>query len=86
MLNVQTEVTSAIAASLQLKPGLTQTTRHIPNKKASELYLRAAYEMQNVTPASLTKAAAALQQCVKLDPNYAAAWFALGLAKFNECP
>ena len=75
---------SAIAASLQLKPGLTGATRHVPNEQAHELYLRAAYEMQNVTPASLAKAAAALQQCVKLDPDYAAAWFALGLAKFNE--
>jgi len=83
---VQSELAAAIARSLQVNSVLPSPARHVPNEGAHELYLRAVFEMQNVAPSSLLKAQAGLNQAVQIDPDYAAAWFRLGLAKFNLSP
>ena len=82
LLAVQSELAEAVTRALRVNAGMLPAS-HIPGKEAHELYLRAIFDLQNQVPGSYKKAEAALEQAVALDPEYAAAWFQLGLAKFN---
>jgi TolB-like protein/Tfp pilus assembly protein PilF len=82
-LAVQSELADAVSRTLQLDAGI-RPGLHVPVEEAHELYLQAVFDMQNQVPESLRKAEAALQESVRIDPEYAAAWFQLGLAKFNS--
>jgi TolB-like protein len=81
-LAVQSELAEAVSRTLQLDAGIRPSS-YVPVEEAHELYLRAVFDMQNQVPDSLRKADGALQEAVRIDPKYAAAWFQLGLAKFN---
>jgi hypothetical protein len=42
------------------------------------------YELEQMTPKSVASATATLQRAIDRDPEYAAAYYALGLAKWNQ--
>ena len=83
LLDVQSELAQAVTGTLQVKTGILPAA-HVPGKEAHELYLRAIFDLQNQVPDSYKNAEAALEQAVRIDPQYAAAWFQLGVAKFNR--
>jgi TolB-like protein len=83
LLAVQSELAEAVSRALQLNTGILPAS-HVAVEEAHELYLRGVFDMQNPVPDSLRKAEESLQQAVRIDPEYGAAWFQLGLAKFNS--
>ena len=80
---IEDEISQAIADSLQLKlvaGTISPTTGKTLNPEAHRLYLLGLTRIAERGPA-LREAVAALQQAVKLDPNYAQAWGALAEAE-----
>jgi len=83
---VQSELARAIAGNLKGAEGLPAAPRHIPSAAAHDFYLKGRYELQQMTPASLSRAEAAFQQAIDLDPAYAAAYAGLGTARYDRSP
>jgi len=81
-LAVQSELAEAVAGALRVNP-VTQASRHVPNAEAHELYLRAAFDLQNQVVDSYRRAEDALRQALSIDPQYANAWYQMGVLKFN---
>ncbi len=81
---VQTELAQAIADNLKAAAGAQGPARHIPPADAHEAYMKGRYELQQLTPDSLTRAESDFQHAIDLDPAYGAAYFALGSAKFDR--
>jgi tetratricopeptide (TPR) repeat protein len=80
---VQTDVASAVAQSL--KAGLaTPIAKHVPAPEAHEAVIKARYDAESMNTAALTQAESDLQHAIDLDPEYAAAYFAMGSAKYNQ--
>jgi TolB-like protein/tetratricopeptide (TPR) repeat protein len=84
LLTIQSDLAAAIARNLRLSVGATAAQRHVPKEEAHDLYLRAVFDTQTMTPDSIGRAEQELQRATRIDPEYAEAWFALGLAKFNK--
>ena len=80
---IQLELAEAVARALQVSSGRPNTLRHIPSEEVHELYMRAAFEMDKLTPESITRAEQDLRRTVQMDPEYASAWNSLGSAKYN---
>ncbi len=80
---IEDEISQAIASTLQLKFAagtISPVTGKTDNPEAHRLYLLGLTKIAARGPA-LREAVSALQQAVKLDPNYAQAWGALAEAE-----
>ena len=78
---VQDEIADAIAQALQIKlagGSLTRREGGTQNLEAYQLYLRAVQAGDENSKASVEAAEEYLERAIKLDPNYAKAWNALG--------
>ena len=84
LLTIQSDLAAAIARNLRVSTGATAAQRHVPREEAHDLYLRAVFDVQPMTPDSIGRAELELQRATQIDPEYAEAWFALGLARFNK--
>lgn len=78
---VQRELGTAIAEQvrMRLSPGYTAaiTRRQTQSPAAYELYLKARYEWNKLTPASTRRALQYLEEATQTDPDYALAWAGL---------
>jgi TolB-like protein len=81
---VQSELASAIAASLQASVGGSTRRKHEVGGEAHDLYMQGRYELEQMTPQSMARAQETLKRAIDRDPAYAAAYCALGLAKWNQ--
>jgi TolB-like protein len=83
LLTVQSEIAEAVARALQANSGMSVASRHVPREEAHDLFLRATYDIQALTAGTVERAEQDLQQAVQIDPEYAAAWCRLALAKYK---
>jgi TolB-like protein len=81
---VRSELASAITSSLQASVGGQPPRKHAAGERAHDLYMQGRYELEQMTPQSLDRAAETLQQAIDRDPQYAAAYYALGQAKWSR--
>ena len=80
---VQSELAAGIAAGLKVAAGVPSTT-HVPNAEANEFLMKGRYDLQQVTPESVTQAQLDFQHAIDKDPEYAPAYLGLANAKFNQ--
>ena len=76
--SLQSELTAAVARSLQVYSGQPAGPRHIPTAEAHELAMRAFFEIEKATPESIANAEQDLRRVLQIDPDYAYAWALLG--------
>ena len=77
---VQDEIAGAIAQAFQIKLRGGELSRHAggtQNLQAFELYLRASNATNKNTDSSINRAGEYLEEAVKIDPSYGAAWLRL---------
>lgn len=79
---VQSELAAGIAGSLKAATGIP-AAKHIPIAQAYDSVLQARYDMQQMTPESLTRAETKYRHAIDVDPEYAAAWLGLGDVQYN---
>jgi TolB-like protein len=84
LFTVRSELASAITSSLQASIGGQTPRKHAAGERAHDLYMQGRYELEQMTPQSLDRAAETLQQAIDRDPQYAAAYYALGQAKWSR--
>ncbi len=84
--SLQSELTAAVARSLQVYSGQPAGPRHIPTAEAHELVMRALFEIEKATPESITKGEQDVRRVIQIDPDYAYAWTLLGGARQNAGP
>jgi TolB-like protein/tetratricopeptide (TPR) repeat protein len=84
LFSVQSELAAGIAASLKTSMSVGNPKKHIPSAEAHDFYMRGNYELEQVTPESLSRAEESFQHAIERDPDYAAAFIGLGTAKFNR--
>jgi adenylate cyclase len=80
---VQSELAAGIAAGLRVAAGVPSTA-HVPNAEANEFFMKGRYDLQQVTPESVTQAELDFQHAIEKDPDYASAYIGLANAKFNQ--
>ena len=88
MLSVQAEIAQAIAREIHLALKLSESARLADLQKgqvrvkpdAYDAYLKARYELHNMTAASISKAAQDFERAVQLDPRFAPAQAGLASA------
>jgi serine/threonine protein kinase/Tfp pilus assembly protein PilF len=83
LLTVQSEIAEAVARVLQVNSGTSFASRHIPAEEAHDLFLRATFDLEALTPDAVKRAEQGLERAVRIDPEYAAAWARLAVAKFG---
>jgi len=90
LFKLQDDITSAVATSLKTKllggsNALPPQSDRPPNGNlaAYNAYLEGSFYSHRTTPEDQSKAVAALNSAVKLDPDYAAAWARLSTAEIN---
>jgi serine/threonine-protein kinase len=82
LLSLQTELAESVATAMRAYSGGAAPS-HVPNPEAYELYLRAKYDLQNQVLNAYQRAEASLRQAVSIDPDFAAAWYQLGVLRFG---
>jgi TolB-like protein/Flp pilus assembly protein TadD len=86
VFSVQDAISQKVADALKLRlTGDEQqrlTKRYTENLEAYRLYLTGRYQWSRLTPPEIRKSIDSFQQAIRLDPNYALAWF--GLAEANR--
>lgn len=80
---VQTELANGIAAGLKVSAGVPPAP-HLPNAEAHEFYMKGRYELQQITPESVSQAELDFQHAIDKDPQYAAAYSGLANAKYDQ--
>ena len=83
---IQSELTAAVARTLQVSSGRPAGTRHIPTAEAHELVMRALFEIEKATPESVAKGEQDARRVIQIDPDYAYAWTLLGGARETAGP
>jgi TolB-like protein/Flp pilus assembly protein TadD len=83
LLTVQSEIAEAAARALQVGSSMTVASRHVPSEEAHDLFLRATYGVQALTPDAVDHAEHDLERVVAIDPSYADAWSRLASAKYK---
>jgi serine/threonine protein kinase/Tfp pilus assembly protein PilF len=83
LLTVQSEIAEAVARVLQVNSGTSFASRHVPVEEAHDLFLRATFDLEALTPDAVKRAEQGLERAVRIDPEYAAAWARLAVAKFG---
>lgn len=81
---MQSELAAEIASRLKTSLGGENRRKHVVSAPAHDLYMQGRYELEQMTPDSVARAAGTLQQAVTKDPEYAAAYYLLGQAKWNQ--
>jgi TolB-like protein len=79
---VQSELAAGIAGGLKLASAVP-AVKHIPNGEAHELYMKGRYDLQEVTPESITRAELDFQHAIDKDPLYGPAYVGLASAKLR---
>jgi len=76
---IQDEISEAIAEKLrvELATGHKPVKRHTENMEAYNLYLKGHYQLHRYNKEGFEKSKEYFEQAIKLDPNYALAWFGL---------
>jgi serine/threonine-protein kinase len=82
LLALQTELAESVATAMRAYSG-APVRPHVPNPEAYELYLRAKYDLQNQVLNAYQHAEASLRQALSIDPDFAAAWYQLGVLRFG---
>ena len=84
LLERQNEIPRDIAAQLPIDMGKDDrenlTRRYTQNGNAYDLYLKGRAEFRKVTPSGLRRSIEYYQQAIDLDPNYAVAYWAMGVS------
>ncbi len=80
---VQSELAAGIASGLKLAGGVP-APKHVPSAEAYEFYMKGRYDLQQLTPLSVTQAELDFQHAIDQDPRYAAAYFGLASAKYDQ--
>jgi adenylate cyclase len=83
VFKVQDEIANAVVQALQIKlmgGELSRRKGGTQNLEAYQLFLRAGSALMQITPSSPDAAGEYLDQAIKLDPSYGAAW---GLLAYN---
>ncbi len=83
MFAVQSDVASGIARSLKASVRVPPP-EHVPNGEADDYVVKARYDLQQMTPESLSRAETEYRRAIDLDPQYAAAYAGLGSAQYDE--
>jgi serine/threonine-protein kinase len=83
LLAIQSELTAGVARNLRVAGGIS-AVRHVPDAEAHELVMKARYEMQQLTPDSLSRAETHFNQAIARDPQYAEAYSGLASAEYNR--
>ncbi len=81
VLAVQSDLASRIARTLWVP---SPATKHVPVAEAHDYVMKGRYELQQLTTEHLKQAESDFQRAIDLDPEYAAAYYDLGVSKFNE--
>ncbi|CAN5828467.1 hypothetical protein BH20ACI4_BH20ACI4_02400 [soil metagenome] len=83
-LETQNQIPNDVAALLPLNLSdadrANLTRRYTQNQQAYDLYLMGRAEFRKVTPSSLRKSIEYYQEAIDLDPNFATAYWAMGLS------
>ena len=80
---VQSELAAGIAGSLRLAAGVP-AAQHVPKPEAHDLVMKGAYDLQQMTTESLTRAESEYRRAIDLDPQYARAYLGLGSVKWDQ--
>ncbi len=80
---VQSELAAGIAEGLKLATA-APPAKHVPNPEAHDFYMKGRYDLQQVTPESITQAESDFQHAIDLDPQYAAAYAGLASARYDR--
>ncbi len=84
--SLQSELTAAVARSLQVHSAQPAAPQHIPTAEAHELVMRALFEIEKATPESVIKGEQDVRRVIQIDPDYAYAWTLLGGARETAGP
>jgi len=82
LVAVQSELAAGIARSLKVAGA--RAAKHVPKPEAHDYVMKARYEEQQLTSDAAAQARADLERAIALDPEYPAAYFDLGVERFNE--
>ena len=80
---IEAELDNSIAASLGIASSKS-TKKHVPKDQAHDLYLKGRFEENQPTAAANQAAQDDYRRALEIDPEYAAAWSALGGAIWNR--
>jgi len=82
LFQVQSELARGIAANLRVAGD--PSARHVPKPGAYEFAMKGRYDLQQMTPESLTRAEDDFGHAIGLDPEYAGAYANLAVVKYNQ--
>jgi predicted Zn-dependent protease len=82
LTTIQSELAAEIARSMKVAAPVK--ARHVPKEEAHNYVMKARYEVQQLTSQSVTQAEADYQHAIDLDPEYAAAFLGVAIAKFDQ--
>ncbi len=84
LFSVQSDLASSIAENLKTSMDTAAPARHVVrDAQAVDAYMRAMFEAEQFTPQAFAQAEADLKQAIARDPQYAAAYAALGATIIN---
>ena len=84
LFSVQSDLASSIAENLKASMDTAAPARHVVrDAQAVDAYMRAMFEAEQFTPQAFAQAEADLKQAIARDPQYAAAYAALGATIIN---
>ncbi len=88
MLEIQNEIPKDVAAQLPIslshKDRETLTRRYTQNPEAYDLYLKGRAAGRRLTPSGLRRSIEYFQQAIDIDPNFAAAYWAMGTSYHSQ--
>lgn len=85
LFSLQSEVATAIAATLGTPVGVTRPPKHVvQDAEARDAYMRGLYEAEHFSPQSFDRAAANLQHAIDRDPQYVQAYELLAAVELNH--
>ena len=77
---VQSAMAAGISGSLNMK---SRAAKHVPNPEAHDLVMKGRFEMQGMSTDALDRAGADFRRAIDLDPQYALAYYDLGVQIYN---
>ena len=84
LFSVQSDLASSIAENLKASMDAVAPSRHVVrDAQAVDAYMRAMFEAEQFSPQAFAQAEADLRQAIQRDPQYAAAYAALGATIIN---
>lgn len=77
---VQSAMAAGISGSLNMK---SRAAKHVPNPEAHDLVMKGRFEMQGMSTDALDRAGEDFRRAIDLDPQYALAYYDLGVQIYN---